>query len=201
MKKELLILKTMLMVIVQLLITYFIMTKTNIDMNWVVLYLTHLIIGLIVIFIPLPFYTKFVLFILFSFFSGVMYSKLNLSSTQLRNVFIRTVLLYFGLIILSIGMIYLNLILNATHGTIVFMAITGIFLFGLITLFDPQIKYNKKAYAIAIIVLFSLFILYDTHYLLLRNTDNIIAGAIDYYLDVVNISVQIGFLMYHKTYS
>lgn len=201
MKKELLILKTMMMVIVQLLITYFIMTKTNIDMNWVVLYLTHLIIGLIVIFIPLPFYTKFVLFILFSFFSGVMYSKLNLSSTQLRNVFIRTVLLYFGLIILSIGMIYLNLILNATHGTIVFMAITGIFLFGLITLFDPQIKYNKKAYAIAIITMFSLFILYDTHYLLLRNTDNIIAGAIDYYLDIVNISVQIGFLMYHKTYS
>lgn len=127
MKKEILILKTMIMVIVQLLITYFVMTKTNIDMNWYALYLTHLIIGLIVIFIPLPFYIKTVLFIIFSFFSGVMYSKLNLSSTELRNVFIRTILLYFGLILLSIGMIYSNIILNATYGTVVFMAITSIF--------------------------------------------------------------------------
>jgi FtsH-binding integral membrane protein len=201
MDKHILILKTIFMVIIQLMITYFIMTKTNIDMNWYVLYLTHLIIGLIIIFVPLPFYIKFILFTIFSFFSGIMYSKLKLSSTELRSVFIRTILLYFGLILLSIAMIYSNLILEATHGNIVFMAITGIFIFGLVTLFDPVIKYNQKAYAIAIIILFSIFIIYDTHYLLLRNTDNIIAGAIDYYLDVVNISVQLSFLMYHKTFS
>jgi FtsH-binding integral membrane protein len=201
MEKSILVVKTIAMVIVQLLITYLIMTKTNISMNWIALYLTHLIIGLIVIFVPLSFYIKSGLFILFSFFSGMMYSKLNLSSTQLRNVFIRTILLYIGLILLSIGMIYLNVILGATHGTIVFMAITSIFIFGLVTLFDPIVQYNQKAYAIAIIVLFSIFIIYDTHYLLLRNTDNIIAGAIDYYLDLVNISVQLSFLLYHKTYS
>jgi FtsH-binding integral membrane protein len=201
MEKSILVVKTIAMVIVQLLITYLIMTKTNISMNWIALYLTHLIIGLIVIFVPLSFYIKSGLFILFSFFSGMMYSKLNLSSTQLRNVFIRTLLLYIGLILLSIGMIYLNVILGATHGTIVFMAITSIFIFGLVTLFDPIVQYNQKAYAIAIIVLFSIFIIYDTHYLLLRNTDNIIAGAIDYYLDLVNISVQLSFLLYHKTYS
>lgn len=201
MEKHILILKTIITVIIQLMITYFIMTKTNINMNWYVLYLTHLIIGLIVIFVPLPFYIKITLFILFSFFSGIMYSKLKLSAYQLRNVFIRTILLYIVLILISIVMIYSNIILTATHGSIVFMAITSIFIFGLVTLFDPFIKYNKKAYAIAIIILFSLFIIYDTHYLLLRNTNDIIAGAIDYYLDIVNISVQLGFLLYHKNFS
>lgn len=76
------------------------------------------------------------------------------------------------------------------------MALLSLFIFGLITLFSP-ISYNKRAYAIAMIIMFSIFIVYDTHYLLIRNKDhNVIAGAIDYYLDIVNIALQISIWMY-----
>lgn len=191
-----LIIKTFFILIVQLMITYVVMTKTNISINGYLLYLSHLIIGLIVIFVPIPFYIKIILFIIFSCLSGIMYARLKLTPYQLSNVMIRTCIIFIGMLILSWMMIVSNIILGESYGVVVFMAIFSLFIFGLVTLFDKVIKYNKKAYAITVIILFSIFIIYDTHYLWIINKEDIISGAIDYYLDIVNISVQLSIFMY-----
>lgn len=184
------LIKIVLILIVQLLITYFVMTKTNIQINNYLLYLSHLTVGLIIMFIPLPFFIKLFLMFIFTFLAGVMYSKFGIQNVI--KIFLETFLILITMMLISLGLMYMNITLGERSGIIIFMAITSLFIFGLVTLFDP-ITYNKKYYAISIIILFSFFIIYDTHYLLLRN-QSILSSSFDYYLDIVNIAVQLSIL-------
>ena len=61
----------------------------------------------------------------------------------------------------------------------------------IITMFAPQSKEMNKKISIGIVLLFSLFILYDTNNILLKygnkNKSDCIHGALSYYLDILNL--------------
>jgi FtsH-binding integral membrane protein len=135
---------------------------------------------------PIPIFIKFLLFCIFSILNGINLASLNLNETIVKLSFYGTMSI-FGIMTL-IGMIFtvLNINLGPKIGLSLFYGLLLLILVGLFNIITGNTK--NKLYSIAGLILFSIYIIYDTNYILQRNyKGDFILASLDYYLDILNI--------------
>ena len=77
-------------------------------------------------------------------------------------------------------------------GVFLFIALLGIIIYQIVLFFLPPSQTQMRFVVTFVLILFSIFILYDTNNILLKYKNNdvdCIRGALDYYLDIINIFV------------
>ena len=141
----------------------------------------------------ISFTTKQFLFILFSILNGLLLSSTihiindkHVVQTAALSTLVNFLLMFaFGLVIIYFGYDL------SWMGIFLFIALLIAITILIITMFAPQSKEMNKKISIGIVILFSLFILYDTNNILLKygnkNKSDCIRGALDYYLDILNL--------------
>jgi len=161
--------------------------------------LLFLIISLILIFImilsKLSYFQKYLVFILFSFIEAFfIYLILSrFSDDIIKFAFYSTIMIFILLFIFGLIIVYFGYDLG-WMGLILFIAIFTLIIGQLISLFFKNTKTYNKFLALCGLIIFMLYIIYDTNNILLKyqnNHDFCILGALDYYLDFINIFINL----------
>tara|TARA_Y100000768_G_scaffold387153_1_gene377468 strand:- start:401 stop:1111 length:711 start_codon:yes stop_codon:yes gene_type:complete len=155
-------------------------------------------IGLVILMtsISFTFNQRFAIFSLFSFLQGVFLGLCLkfVDYNLLLSVLTSTLFLLVSMLLVGFGMVFFKQDLSWL-GIILFMILLGLISIRIIGFFMPYTSEFNKMIAGISIVLFSIYIIYDTNIILLRyNAVNYgrdcIVGALDYYLDTINIFVN-----------
>jgi len=139
----------------------------------------------------LSFGIKQFLFVLFSILFGLTLS-VTIYIIDDREVIeksiISTLINLVVMVIFGFITVYFNYDLS-WMGLLLLISLICLITIGYISIYTNNSKI-KKTYSIATVILFSLYILYDTNMILLKysnDTDYCIRGALHYYLDIINI--------------
>jgi FtsH-binding integral membrane protein len=199
-KKELLV-YTFANLIVQLGITYYVMEKTPVskdDKNTRVKNLIYFIIQIGIIFalalIPMHSIFKFLLFCVFSYTWGLSLSilKLSIPDNIIKFALFGTISIFAIMFCIGTLLIMTGIKLGLQFGLVLFYLLLFLILFQLINLFNGKSSIMTKGLSIIGILLFSVYIIYDTNKILQRNySGDFITASLDYYLDILNIFVDL----------
>lgn len=166
---------------------------------YIFILLLFFIISLILIFIMissnLTYFQKYIVFILFSlieaFFIYLILSKFN--DEVIRFAFYSTILIFISLFIFGLIIVYFGYDLG-WMGFFLFISLLILIIIQLISLCFKDLKIHNKFIAVCSIIIFMLYIIYDTNNILLKYKNNnhfCIIGALDYYLDIINIFINL----------
>ena len=190
-EKRIFLFKTFLNLIVQLAITYFVMTKTHLSIpNWI-LFVSTLFIILIISLVPMHPILKFLLFSIFSVVMGILLSNdiQGVDKTTVQFAILGTACIFISMIIAAL--ILLSLGIELGFYTFIFLFF-GLLIGLLFSILQFYISVNQPWLSYSIILLFSIFIIYDTQQILKRNYyGDFITASMDYYLDIINIFVRV----------
>lgn len=189
-KKEFLIL-VFANLIAQLGITYYIMQKTNNpNINIWALFAAQIIIIFVISLVPMPEYIKFFIFCLFSYTFGLMLSALKSKySAEAINIAIQGALSVFG-VFFALGVVLLlgGINLGYRFGAILFWALLLLIVAELVFVLGAKMTQAHKILSFVGIILFALYVMYDTNKILQRDYyGDFITASMDYYLDILNL--------------
>ena len=188
-KKEFLIL-VFANLIAQLGITYYVMVRTNTDISIWPLFFAQLIIIFVITLVPMPEFIKFFLFCLFSYIFGLMLSglKKNVSSDAI-NVAIQGAMTVFGLMLATgVALIAGGINLGYRFGAILFWSLLALIVARLVFVLGAKMNQANKILSFIGIILFAVYVVYDTNKILQRDYyGDFITASMDYYLDIVNL--------------
>ena len=183
--------------IVQIGITYYVMEKTNIgpdnkDTKNKIHMLGFLQIGLVLVlgFFPMPMWLKFILFCVFSAIWGYMFSSVRLvvGEENVKMAMMGTISIFALMFAFGVGLIASGIKLGYKFGLMLFYALLILILFKIMQMFIPTSSLTKKIAIIFSLLLFSVYVVYDTNSILQRNYyGDFITASLDYYLDILNI--------------
>lgn len=183
--------------IAQLGITYYIMQKTPATnknaFNFWLLFGIQIIIIFILALVPMPSWMKFILFCGFSYTFGLSLARLKsrynsdmIQSAVLGTISIFGVMLAFGVILIMTG-----IKLGLQFGLGLLFALLLLIIVSIVYMFIPSSSGTKRYLTIFSLMLFSVYIIYDTNRILQRNYyGDFITASLDYYLDILNIFVN-----------
>ena len=145
----------------------------------------------------IPFIVKQVLFLVVSVFFGLLLSKLtHFVDQEVVEAATVSTLVNFGVMLLvGLVIVYFKYDLG-WMGIFLFIAILSVFITRIFLLFTDKEQQEKSNYYLSrlVVLLFSLYILYDTNNILLKykNKDktDCIMGALSYYLDIINLFTE-----------
>jgi FtsH-binding integral membrane protein len=183
--------------IVQLGITYYIFLKTDLKQykkyQWLIilsLFILIFIIGLV----PMPSWLKFIIFVIFSVLQGLFLSILKTpDNTEIINASIICGLSIFGFFVfMGTVLVSLGLNLGYRFGFMLFISLLILIIFELVNIFFVKSSRFVKTFAYIGLFIFSLFVMYDTNCMLQRNYyGDFITASMDYYLDILNIILDV----------
>lgn len=183
--------------IVQIGITYYVMEKTNIgpdnkDTKNKIHMLGFLQIGLVLVlgFFPMPMWLKFILFCVFSAIWGYMFSSVRpiFGEENVKMAMMGTISIFALMFAFGVGLIASGIKLGYKFGLMLFYALLILILFKIMQMFIPTSSLTKKIAIIFSLLLFSVYVVYDTNSILQRNYyGDFITASLDYYLDILNI--------------
>ena len=188
------LLKVLANLIVQLGITYYVMTNTSqLDptYKWPLIIATFILLFFIE-FKELPIYVKGILFCLFSFCFGKLFTIYKKKyGEEAINIAVMGALSVFG-VMFAIGatLLTFGIKLSPLIGFILFIALLGLIIVRLMSIFGSSLSPAKKTIYGAGIVIFALYIVYDTNNILRRinyYNGDFITASMDYYLDIINL--------------
>jgi FtsH-binding integral membrane protein len=162
--------------------------------------LIALILGVILIICMTMFQMSFmqrsILFTLFSILQGLFlgFSLRYIQPNAILSALLFTVLLFFMMLIFGFILVYYQMDLSWL-GIILFFLLLGLIAVRLVSIFFPYSKRREQLLTTFALLLFSIYIIYDTNNILLRYDSikyhrDCILGALDYYLDIINIFVN-----------
>tara|TARA_B110001450_G_C17664642_1_gene498959 strand:- start:1228 stop:1908 length:681 start_codon:yes stop_codon:yes gene_type:complete len=174
----------------------FILNNNLMQLNQYLLYFILLIIGVVLVltigYTNLSFFIKQILFFMFSVVIGITLSisMYNIEDKQVITSALIATLANFGLLFLfGLLIVYFGYDLG-WMGVILLIALLIVIVYQLVNIFALRSTKFNKLVAVVVVILFSLFILYDTNNILLKyenSKNNCIMGALDYYLDILNL--------------
>jgi FtsH-binding integral membrane protein len=182
--------------IVQLGITYYFFLKTNLKNKkylWPI-FIAQIALILIIGLIPMPSFMKLILFCIFSSIGGVLLSliKTPTNSNIIQGAILSALSIFTFMVFAGAGLIAFGVNLGYKFGMILFSLLLLLIIFQLVNIFFTSIDGLKKIFAYAGLVLFSVFVIYDTNTILQRNYyGDFITASMDYYLDIINIVMDI----------
>jgi len=162
--------------------------------------LSFLILGIVLIIcmttIRMSFTQRLILFTLFSILQGLFlgFSLRYIQPNAILSALLFTVLLFFMMLIFGFILVYYQMDLSWL-GIILFFLLLGLIAVRLVSIFFPYSKKREQLLTTFALLLFSIYIIYDTNTILLRYDSvkyhrDCILGALDYYLDIINIFVN-----------
>jgi len=199
-KKDLLV-ATFANLIAQLGITYYVMTHTKLEkekdknmiyLKFIGLFLFQIFLIYCIIY-PMESWKRLLCFCIFSVTYGLLLSYLKLF---IHPNIIKMALLGTGAIFASMFSIGLLLLLSGIEldykwGLFLFFSLFFYILFEIFARFYTVPVTDKTIIAVGIVI-FSLYIIYDTNQILQRNYyGDFITASVDYYLDIINIFVKL----------
>ena len=141
----------------------------------------------------IPFYVKQILFAIFSIFNGLLLSQLiyYINDPQIvKGAGIATLISVGLMFIVGLFIVYLKYDLGWL-GMILYFALICLIIAQVIIAISTKSNKNPRYISIISVIIFSLYIVYDTNNILLKykNNDKIdcISGAVEYYLDIFNL--------------
>jgi FtsH-binding integral membrane protein len=192
--------------IVQLGITYYVMEKINIDPNNKYNTKMYRILGVVILLclviiigvVPMPSWFKFILFCIFSSIWGYLLSKLRVifGEDTIKMAMVGTISIFALMFTFGVGLILSGIQLGLKFGLILFCALLFLLIVRITQIFIPTSSLIKKFIIIFGLVLFSVYIVYDTNTILQRNHyyGDFITASMDYYLDILNIFTKLLYL-------
>jgi FtsH-binding integral membrane protein len=182
--------------IVQLGITYYVFLKTNLKNKkylWPIVIALFAIIFIITL-VPMPSWLKLILFCVFSLLEGIVLSliKTPTNSNIIQGAILSALSIFTFMVFAGAGLIAFGVNLGYKFGMILFSLLLLLIIFQLVNIFFTSIDGLKKIFAYAGLILFSVFVIYDTNTILQRNYyGDFITASMDYYLDIINIVMDI----------
>jgi hypothetical protein len=202
-KRELLV-KTFANLIFQLGITYYVMEKTDVskdkkkkDKYNYAFILTNIYIFafiILIVFVPMPTWLKLILFCGFSYCFGYTLSSLKsfVSEDVIKNALLGTISIFAIMFALGIFMLLSGIKLGVKTGLFLFFCLLFLIIGRLINNFTKQSSAISKNLTIIGIILFAVYIIYDTNTILQKNYNgDFVTASLDYYLDSINIFVNL----------
>jgi FtsH-binding integral membrane protein len=183
--------------IVQLGITYYVMEKINIDPNnkntslyRILAVVLILVLVISIVILPLPSWLKFIIFSITSALWGYIFSKLRLvvGEETIKMAVIGAISIFALMFAFGVGLIVSGIKLGFKFGLILFELLTFLIIVRIVQIFIPTTSLIKKIITVFSLLLFSIYIIYDTNSILQRNYNgDFIRASMDYYLDILNI--------------
>lgn len=141
----------------------------------------------------LSFQSRFFLFILFSVIEGFFLGFVTkyISKEIIYSALSSTLAIFSTFLVIGFMVVYFGYDLSWL-GVFLFIALLGIIIYQIVLFFLPPSQTQMRFVVTFVLILFSIFILYDTNNILLKYKNNdvdCIRGALEYYLDIINIFV------------
>jgi len=177
--------------IAQLAITYYVMVNySKKPSSFVLLFIGQIALLFIMALVPMPSWLKFLLFCLFSSLSGIMLSSVNLDKKVIHNALFGTMSIFTFMFLAGLTLIFFGVYLSSTFGFILFLSLLTLIIAQLVFSFT-QSGFQRFFY-FAGLLLFSIYIIYDTNVILRRDYyGDFITASMDYYLDILNIFLNL----------
>jgi FtsH-binding integral membrane protein len=191
----------------QLSITYYVSENVKIEeedgkkkFNMKILgaYIAAFVIILILAFISMPPWLKFIIFSLFSTALGVIlgYRKSGVDPGIVKSALVGTASIFVTMFAFGVALIASGIKLGFKFGFALLFALLLLLIISIVNIFIVESSLLKKIIVIGSLLIFSLYIMYDTNNILQRNYyGDFITASLDYYLDIINIfsDLLIGF--------
>ena len=182
---------------VQLCITYYVMNrKTNPDANIIVLFIALIVIVVILSTISLPEPVKLLLFTIFSYLFGLIFSKFkedpDYNSESINVAIMGAASVFLSMMVVGIALLAGGIRLGYKFGLLLFFSLLALIIARLVFFVTAgsgtRMSDARKAFSAVGIVIFALYVLYTTNSILQKNyRDNYISAALSYYLDFINL--------------
>jgi FtsH-binding integral membrane protein len=187
----------------QLYITYYVSENVNVqeeqegekgaknyDMKYIGALVATIVIILILALVTMPSWMKFILFSLFSAAFGILlaYRKYGLDSGVIRSALVGTASIFVTMFVFGVALIMSGIKLGFMTALILFFALLALIIISIVQYFIVQSSLLKKLLVIATLIIFSIYIVYDTNTILQRDySGDFISASLNYYLDLINI--------------
>jgi FtsH-binding integral membrane protein len=185
--------------VIQLYITYYVSENFDIEKDedtktfnpkLIAAYITAFILILILALITMPPELKFILFSLFSCAFGVIlgYRKSLYDPNTIKTAYIGTISIFVSMFTFGVALIASNIRLGYMFGLTMFFALLFLLIISIVQFFIIQSSFLYKILVICSLMLFSVYIVYDTNIILQRDYGgDFISASLAYYLDIINI--------------
>ena len=180
--------------IFQILVTFVIFYNLKVNFVNNNLYLILLILlqfGIIFIFAwyPLPILFKFLLMTLFSALWGLIFIRLknHVPEEVVKTAILGVLGIFVGMFLFGLLLVAFGVYLDYRFGMILLGLLLLLIIVSIVLMFMHEYHGMHKGIAVVTIILFSLFIIYDTNNILYGPSDDPIGASMDYYLDFMNI--------------
>jgi len=194
--------------IVQLGITYYIMmnynsmvgssSKTSLSsIQYYLLLFLQIALILILALVPMPSWLKFFVFSVFSASFGVMLSYFRTGPYAIGDNLIQmavagTMSIFGAMFILGALLVMFGIKLGYSFALFLFFCLLFLIIGRLISMFMGAYSIMMRGFAVISLVIFSLYIIYDTNHILQREYYGyFITASLDYYLDIINVFVNL----------
>jgi len=160
-----------------------------VDTNTIVAYVVLFFLIIILVYVPMPPWLKFIVFSLFSAIFGVIlaYRKSRYDPNTIKTAVLGTISIFVSMFAFGVALIASNIQLSTMFGLGLFYAL----LFMLMIIFVQFFLKSSLLYKIIVVsllMLFSIYIVYDTNQILQRDySGDFITASLDYYLDIIHI--------------
>ena len=175
----------------QLGITYYVMNKTNNpNIKMWPLFIAQILIILVFVFVPMPRIMNIALFALFSYTFGLMLSVYKkLFNPVVIDTAVQGVMSIFGVMLATgVALTAGGINLGYKFGAMLFWALLLLIIFRLVFVLGAQMTGAHKLLSFIGIILFAIYVVYDTNTILQRNYNgDFISASMDYYLDILNL--------------
>ena len=197
--------------IVQLGITYYVMmhfnenlsknekAKQSFTQTFLMLFIQLGIIFILAL-VPMPAWLKFILFTIFSYTFGITLSYVSTPSNAaiIQAAVAGTISIFAAMFAFGLLLILFGIQLGLNFGMFLFFSLLALILFQVVSLFMGAFSVIHKVLTILGLLIFSLYIVYDTNSILQREYyGDFITASMDYYLDVINIFINL-FMFYEN---
>ena len=193
--KKVFLLKIFSNLIFQILVTFVIAFKINTDIidnnvTFILLILSLFIIIFLLSVIQMHPFLKFILFTLFSTITGILFSKVKEYTSRdiIKTSLLGVLGIFVSMFLFGILLIIFGIQLGYKFGLILLYSLLILIICTIVSIFMNKFKIYHKILAIVGLIIFSIYIIYDTNQILQRKNDNdFISASLDYYLDIINI--------------
>jgi FtsH-binding integral membrane protein len=158
---------------------------------WLMIFELGIIILLALV--PMPSWLKFILFSCFSYLFGITLSYLNTPSNTaiIQASIVGTISIFASMFLLGLILILFGVQLGLNVGLFLFFSLLALILFNIISVFMNAFSVTYKVITVIGMLLFSLYIVYDTNIIIQREYyGDFITASMDYYLDILNIFIN-----------
>ena len=161
----------------------------SIDTNLIVAMLVLIFLTVILVSVPMPSWLKFIVFSLFSTVFGVIlaYRKSRYDPNTIKTAFLGTISIFVSMFAFGVALIASNIQLSANFGLLLLYSLMLLIMIS-IAQFLTQSSLFYKFVVVCSLMLFSVYIVYDTNIILQRNYGgDFIQASLGYYIDIINI--------------